>query len=223
MNYKMKSVDFFFLNQIPSHWDLKRVKYISRLSLSSVDRKIDEEEIPVNICHYPEVYNNELINSGTSFEEGSCSESQLASFKIMKGDILITKDSETPDDIGIPALVVDDIENTVCGYHLGIYRVTQEVLPEFFFRYLQSEYVRRYFEIQSNGVTRHGLGKPSLENLEIPIPPLYEQQQIVDHIRIRTQLVDDSLHSIKKQQQELDNYRHSLISGLVSGRESILK
>lgn len=217
----MKDVDFFFLKEIPSHWDLKRAKYVSSFSLSSVDRNISDEEIPIRVCHYPDVYNNEFITSEMSFEEGSCSEAQLSSFKILRGDILITKDSETSDDIGIPALVVDDIDNTVCGYHLGIYRVSNDVLPEYFFRYLQSEYVRRYFEIQSNGVTRVGLGKPSLENLEIPIPPLEEQQEIIDFIRTKTKHVDQIIANIEKQKDELRKYRHSLISGLVCGRESI--
>lgn len=217
----MKSVDFFFLDKIPSHWNLKRVKYISSFTLSSVDRNYNDEEIPVKICHYPNVYKNEFINNKTVLEKGSCTKSQLNSFHLMKGDILITKDSETSDDIGIPALVMEDLENTVCGYHLGIYRVKSEVIPEYLFRYIQSEYVKRYFEIQSNGVTRYGLGKPSLENLEVPIPPIDEQQVIINHIRKKTETVDMILSKIEKQKDELLKYRSSLISSFVTGRDKI--
>jgi type I restriction enzyme, S subunit len=221
MSYELKSVDFFFLDKIPSHWNLKRIKYISSFTLSSVDRNYNKEDFPVKVCHYPEVYKNEFITSNTLFEDGSCTKNQLISFKINKGDILITKDSETADDIGIPALVTEDLENSVCGYHLGIYRVADEVLPEFFFRYLQSEHVRRYFEVLSNGVTRVGLGKPALENLEIPIPPLDEQEKIVNHIREKSRSVDSILQKIETQKQELLRYRHSLISSVVTGRERV--
>ena len=52
--------------------------------------------------------------------KGSCSEDEYNKFKLNKGDVIITKDSESPTDIGVPSLVNDDFENVVCGYHLSI-------------------------------------------------------------------------------------------------------
>ena len=39
------------------NWEWKPLKYIFDYSISSVDRRIKEEEIDVNVCHYPNVYN----------------------------------------------------------------------------------------------------------------------------------------------------------------------
>lgn len=44
---------------------------------------------------------------------------EIERFKVEYGDVIITKDSESPDDVGVPAVVVEEIPNLVCGYHLA--------------------------------------------------------------------------------------------------------
>ena len=57
---------------------------------------------------------------------------EIARFGLRVGDVIITKDSETPDDIGIPALVDSVGSDLVCGYHLAMIRpVPDEVDPTF--------------------------------------------------------------------------------------------
>ena len=80
----------------------------------------DEAEIPVSLCNYLDVYRNRRLSKPYEFSQGSdCTQTAEADrFTIKKGDVLITKDSETPNDIGVPCLIADEFENTVCGYHL---------------------------------------------------------------------------------------------------------
>ena len=53
---------------------------------------------------------------------GSATIAEIERFSLRCGDVVITKDSETPDDIGIPAVIADTIDLLVCGYHLAIIR-----------------------------------------------------------------------------------------------------
>jgi len=50
--------------------------------------------------------------------EATTTEAKANRFRLREGDILITKDSESKDDIGIPAYVPADFDDVVCGYHL---------------------------------------------------------------------------------------------------------
>ena len=132
------------------NWEWKPLKYIFNYFLSSVDRKIKDEELNVHICHYPDVYKNEKISDKDTLNKGTCTEFELENFKLMKGDILITKDSEDPKDIGIPCLVENDLIDSVCGYHIGILRTNENIEREFYFRYIQSTDVKDYFFCESN-------------------------------------------------------------------------
>ena len=44
------------------------------------------------------------------------------------GDVLFTKDSESPEEIGIPAFVEANMPDVLCGYHLGLARPRIELL-----------------------------------------------------------------------------------------------
>ena len=138
-------------------------------------------------------------------------------FALRKGDVIITKDSETPDDIGVPTYVKNDLDHVVCGYHLTMIR-PYACLGEFIFRFIQSDRTRRYFEVNSNGITRYGLGKAPIENLRLPIPTDSEQQQIADFLSQKTEQIDQLITAEQRKIQLLKEYRQSLISEAVTGK-----
>ena len=50
----------------------------------------------------------------------TANEIQFDRFSIHKGQVAITKDSETRDDIGVAAFIADEISDTVLGYHCAL-------------------------------------------------------------------------------------------------------
>lgn len=198
------------------NWEWKPLKYIFNYFLSSVDRKIKDEELNVHICHYPDVYKNEKISDKDTLNKGTCTEFELENFKLMKGDILITKDSEDPKDIGIPCLVENDLIDSVCGYHIGILRTNENIEREFYFRYIQSTDVKDYFFCESNGITRFGLGKSSVENLKIPILSIQEQKIISQYLDKKIQTIDNLIKKIEKKIELLKEKKITLINQCVT-------
>jgi type I restriction enzyme S subunit len=133
---------------------------------SNVDKHIYPEEIQVDLCNYTDVYKNDFVGKNTSLKAGSCSETEYSRFNLRKGDVIITKDSESPDDIGIPCLIIDDLPNVVCGYHLTLLRPVS-IEGGFLYRVFQTQYIKSYFETESNGITRYALGKSSIESTSV--------------------------------------------------------
>lgn len=111
-----------WLGVIPNEWQVKKLKYISEIISSNVDKKSYEGQEKVLLCNYVDVYKNDLITNKINFMEATANESEIKKFSLQFGDILITKDSESPDDIAIPAYVNENFENVLCGYHLAILR-----------------------------------------------------------------------------------------------------
>ncbi len=218
-NVEMKDSGIEWIGEIPKHWNIEVLKHISSVELSSVDRHEYEDEKRVNICHYPDVYKNEYIDSRSVLPTGTCSDSEFEKFSLRGGDILLTKDSESPDDIGIPTFVIENIDNTVCGYHLAIIRMkSTDFHSEFIYRYIESKNVKDYFYISSSGITRFGLGKGSIENLKVVAPPEDEQKQVAKKISMVSQTTKRLTEKLSTRIALLKEYRQSLISSVVTGK-----
>ena len=149
------------------------------LRLSSVDKKSKSSELPVRLCNYTDVYYNSVIHQNMSFMGATASDREIAKCTLSSGDVVITKDSEQYDDIGVPAFVMDDVPNLVCGYHLAILRPdTARVHGRYLFYALSTHDAQTQFHYYANGVTRFGLRKADIGLVEIPLPSLEEQRTI---------------------------------------------
>ena len=211
--YKESGVEW--IGEIPMHWEVQRLKYVAKILPSNVDKHIYPDEVQVRLCNYTDVYYNHYITVDTVLEKGSCKESEFTKFVLRKGDVIITKDSETPDDIGVPTFVRDDLDSVVCGYHLTMIR-SYTCRGEFIFRFIQSDRTRRYFELNSNGVTRYGLGKPSIENLLLPMPTDSEQRQIANFLDGKTGQIDELICIKERRIERLQEQRTALINQVVT-------
>ncbi len=212
-----KDTDLEWLGKIPQEWNVKRLKYISNVQLSNVDKNIHKHENQVLLCNYTDVYYNEKIATSIHFAKGSCTDTEYAKFLLQQGDVIITKDSETPDDIGIPAYVEDEFSNVVCGYHLSQIKPHKEDIEgRYLFRYLQSNRMMYYFLIHANGVTRYGIGKPVIENVFVPQFSLNEQNNIADYLDKRTAQIDTLIEKKQKQIELLKEQRAAIINQAVT-------
>jgi type I restriction enzyme S subunit len=164
-------------------------------------------------------YKNDKLFLDTDLSVGTCSESEFEKYQLRKGQVIITKDSESANDIGIPTYVTETFENAVCGYHLAILDSKSSLINgEYLFRFLQTNVVKGYFETESNGVTRFGLGKPSIENLYVPLVSVDVQFAIIKRINAEIDKLDLTSSKITLQIEKLKEYRQSLISEAVTGK-----
>ena len=105
--------------------------------------------------------------------------SEIAAFSLRAGDVLITKDSESWDDIAVPAYVPSDLPGVVCAYHLALIRPRQAVMHgAYLHRALEVAEVASPFYVEARGVTRFGLTLGGMKNVLLPVPPKEEQEQI---------------------------------------------
>ena len=162
-----------------SDWCKVTLNGVTDLTLSSVDKKTKPNEHAVKLCNYMDVYNNSFIHDGLHFMEATATEREISRCALRKGDVVITKDSEKYDDIGIPAVVSEDIPNLVCGYHLAILRpILNTIDGKYLFYALNTREVQHQFHAYANGVTRFGLRKADIGRVEIPLPSLPEQRRV---------------------------------------------
>jgi type I restriction enzyme S subunit len=71
---------------------------------------------------------------------------------------------------------------------------------------------------RSNFVTLPILTKSDLENIEVIVPPIKEQEQIVEHIESNTKEIDELVSMEQNKIDLLKEYRQSLISEVITGK-----
>lgn len=171
-------------NKASSDFRIVPLLYVADYRISPVNKIIEDGEEPVKLCNYTDVYKNSYITSDITFMDGSASENEIERFQIEDGDVLITKDSEAWNDIGVPAIVKGDFEHsTICGYHLALIRPNKNVvIPKYLFYCFESKQHRLQLEIEATGVTRFGIPKSAIGKYKIPLPIIVRQQQIVDYL-----------------------------------------
>jgi type I restriction enzyme S subunit len=211
-----------FRDILPEGWRTNRMGNVAEVLFSNVDKHTFESEVPVRLCNYVDVYKNDRITSETEFMEASAEPREIARFQIQKGDVLATKDSETPDDIAISALVAEDLPGVLCGYHLALIRPRpHQVLGPYLAWLHSSKAFRFHYEAQAVGVTRFGLSQAAFKEAVIPLPPLPEQQRIAAYLDASCAAIDAAVAAKRRQLETLDALRrdavtHAIICGLDS-------
>ena len=172
------------------------------MRVSNVDKKTSNAETPVKLCNYMDVYVNDYVTKSIDFMAASASKSEIERFRLQAGDVIITKDSETPDDIGVPAVVTDSIDGLVCGYHLALIRPRSDVVdPIYLAKQISAAPVSRYFASNASGSTRFGLPTSVIEDTRIPVAPKPEQTKIAHVLFTLDRAIAQTEDLISKQQR----------------------
>jgi type I restriction enzyme S subunit len=203
---------------LPNGWGAKPLRAVADYSVSNVDKIPAEDEIPVRLCNYSDVYNNEFIGLDLDFMQATATEDEIRKFRLAVDDVIITKDSESWDDIGVPALVRETDDDLVCGYHLAILRPRAgRITGSFLFRCLQAKPVRIQLELAaSDGVTRFGVPKSAIGGVWLPAPSLIQQRAITEHLDRETARLDALMAAKERVLGLLAEKRQALITRAVT-------
>ena len=193
------------LSTIPATWQVVRFDEVAEISFSNVDKRIQNGENPVKLCNYTDVFYHRNIHYGINFKLATATGKEAQRWSLKQGDVLFTKDSETPNEIGIPAYVEEDMPDVLCGYHLGLARPKPNLINgNFLSIVIGSDMYRTQFARIANGVTRFGLTLNSTSALQIILPSVLEQNMIgrsidkIDLVIDRLNLERDKLIQFKE-------------------------
>ncbi len=213
--YKPSGVDW--LGDVPEHWEVKRLKTSATCWVSNVDKVPAEDELPVRLCNYTDVYYRDHITPDMGLMETTATADEIRRFGLRVGDVVITKDSEEWNDIAVPALVKKSAPDLVCGYHLAIIRShADKLFGDYLLRAFQSCAINQQFQVAASGVTRYGLPKSSIGDAWIPLPTPAEQRAIAAFLDRETGRMDRLVAKKRELIERLKEKRTALISRTVT-------
>lgn len=221
-NVKLKPSGINCLGDIPEHWEVRRLRTVATVKPSGVDKNTVDGEIPILLCNYVDVYKNDYITPNISFMKATATQAEINAFKLRVGDVIITKDSEDWADIAVPAYVINDFEDVICAYHLAVVRPNKKIVSGgYLFRAFSSEMIADQFRVSANGITRYGLSQNAIKSAFFPVPPIDEQEKIVEYIKDKCKEIEVAIVKANREIELIHEYRIRLISDVVTGKVDV--
>ena len=155
---------------------------IATVEISGVDKKIKDGEKEIRLCNFVDVYYNWAITTAQhdGFMLATASPNEISKFQLKKGQVALTKDSETRDDIGIPTYIADDFDDAILGYHCAMVTPKKDILDgRYLNALLHTDYAKKYFACNASGSgQRYALSVEALNSFPVPMIPLRDQERI---------------------------------------------
>lgn len=222
---EMKDSGIEWLGNVPVQWQCLRLRNLGNISTSSVDKKIDEQEKIVKLVNYVDIYNSKTkeIYNDDNYMRVSAKEKQIETCNLLMGDVLFTPSSETINDIGYSAVVMEDLENTLYSYHILRLRFEREVYLNFKKYMFWSNSFLNYLSSRATGTTRKTLSLTDFKDNTVIIPTMAEQKKIAKFLDEKTAQFDSIISKKEALIQKLEEAKKSLISEVVTGKVKVVK
>jgi type I restriction enzyme S subunit len=216
---EMKDSGVEWIGKIPSHWHISKIKYSADGDRNSfIDGDwIESPYITDKGIRYITTGN---IGEGIYKEQGNgfISEKtfkELNCTEVFCGDLLISRLSPP---VGrcciIPNLgfrIITSVDNVIL-------RPNKSVERKYLVYLFNTQRYYEYTALISRGTTLTRVSRTILGNINFPLPPLHEQQQIIEYLDSQTQKIDTLIKKENKRIDLLKEYRQSLISEAVTGK-----
>ncbi len=216
---EMKDSGVEWIGEIPSHWVHSKLGfYTTKIGSGSTPRGGSEVYVNSGIpfIRSQNVHFTGLNLSDVSYITPEIHES-MGNTIVHKNDVLL---NITGGSIGRCCIVNEEQEMNV-NQHVSILRTKESVKPDFLNYLLSSDVGQLQVFYNVSGGNREGLTIEGISDFRITIPPLKEQEEIVEYLNTETQTIDKTVNLEKVKIDLLKEYKQSLISEVVTGKINV--
>ena len=215
----MKNSGIDWIGEIPAHWKVSRLKYITEVQSGITLGKVYSEEYSVSIPYLRVANVQDGYLNLEDVAEITVPKHIISNFLLRENDILVTEGGDI-DKLERGAVWYDQIKPCIHQNHVFAIRTTSmNILPQFIALLLGCDYGKRYFTTTANKTTNlASTNKTKLGNFPVLVMPLKEQEEIHKAVTSIFKLVDDSINRIQKQIKRLQEIKATLINSAVTGK-----
>lgn len=162
---------------------------------------------------YKNIFDNSCIDV-SKFEAVRIKDGERQN-QVERGDIFFTISSETPEEVGMSSVLLDDVGVVFLNSFCFGYRADKSVLDSNFARFYFRgfDFRRRMYKL-ARGTTRFNLSKNKVMNLCIPLPPLKEQEKNAEILSV----ADEEIELLVQKHQALETQKRALMQRLLTGK-----
>ncbi len=207
-----------YLGDIPTHWEVKKLKTLLKESLTygANESGILFDENKPRYIRITDIKDEQSLRDDSP---QSLPEDKAKDYILQNDDILLARSGAT---VGKTFIYKSDFGRCAfAGYLIRARMDVIQMLPKFFIYYSLSSC---YFEWKSRifiQATIQNIGANKYNNMEIPIPPISKQKEILMFLNGKCDEIDLTINKKQNLIEKLDAYKKSLIFECVTGKRTI--
>ena len=207
---KYKESGIAWLGEIPAGWDLKPLKYVSRINTHMLPEGTDPD------------YEFDYVDIGSVSDGAGITKTERMKFSsapsrarrlVQKGDVII---STVRTYLRAIAPITRDAENLVVSTGFCVVSPINELKSEYCLYLLQTPFFVETVVAQSVGISYPATNASDIANIRIPIPNVEEQKQIAAYLDRETAKIDALVEKQEQLITLLREKRQAIISHAVT-------
>jgi type I restriction enzyme S subunit len=203
--------------EVPDNWIWSNVGSISLEIKNGTTIKQNKDEIGIKVTRIESLQNNgiDLNRLGTIIETEKIKEQDY----YIDGDIALSHINSL-EHVGKTALIDNSLLPLVHGMNLLRIRVNKRmILPKYFQLYTRGyDYKKFVVDRVNRAVNQVSLNQKNLSDVPMPIPPLKEQQRIVDKIESLFEKLDKAKELIEEARDDFENRKKIILRDAFVGK-----
>ena len=219
-NVEMKKSGINWIKKIPKDWTIKKLRYVTK-NINDVDHYMPDDSEDIDKVPYLMISDLKSKISDVDFEK--CKHISRRDY-----DVLSVKVKNEKDDIIFAryatigtVMYIDKNLDFLVSYACLTIKPQNNIYGKFLFYYFKSnaffEDISQYVNINTQG----NIGKESLSKVKIIVPPIREQENIVEYLDKKCTEIDCIINNKKKQLEILEQHKRSLIYEYITGKKEV--
>lgn len=215
-NVKMKSSGVEWLGEVPENWQVKPLKYFVKSNVETLTDSVNKEK-QITYIDISTVGFGELKQEPVKYKFKDAP--SRARRVIHEGDTIIST-------VRTYLKSMTYIDRTLDGYiastGFAVLTPNGNVFPRLLNYILSADNFLNRVSQGSIGVSYPAISETKLVALKVAMPDdLDEQKEILEYIKSKTSIIDNTISKIIKEIQLIEEYKTALISAVVTGKVDV--
>lgn len=206
-NVRMKDSDIPWIGMIPEHWETRTLSQMARVHFIS-NKNVHHQNL-LSLSY------GKIVCKDINTTEGLLPVS-FDNYQIVEDGNIVLRLTDLQNDHKSLRVGLSTQEGIITSAYLAIEAFTG-ILPKYLYFLLHSIDVKKVFYSMGNGL-RQSLNWTELRKLKCIVPPILEQQAIVDYIEAKLSKIDSCMADLQTEIDYLKEFKQRLISDVVTGQ-----
>ncbi len=204
--------------ELPEGWEWVNMGNIIEAPKYGTSKKCEYEVNGKGVLRIPNIANGLVDSSDLKFAEFSVEE--IESYSLHDGDILTIRSNGSVDLVGKCALINKKDEGLLfAGYLIRLRPKPNKVLSKYLLNVLSSINLRNQIEFKAKSTSGvNNINSKELADLNIPIPRIKEQMDIIQAIESRLSVADNMEQSINQSLLQAEALRQGILKKAFEGK-----
>ena len=216
-NAPLKDSGVEWIGEVPEHWKVMKIKHLAYTNSGSTPKNIKgkgSDDATIVWVRTTDLNDNMVMDSSEyltkdEYESASCP--WLPQYTVL---VAMYGGVGTIGKYGILG-IESTVNQALCSLNY------KKEMNQFFLFYCISAIRRYWMKFAASSRKDPNISQEIIRNVELPVPPLSEQQEIVSYIESQTARLDKSIEKAEHQIELLQELKQSIITEVVTGKRKV--